>query len=321
MTFSYITTKAEGSAARNILSGNNDQSFNSLEQFLTPVQIQKNHPRQAAMPGFRSSKVGNEDSGMFGIFDSSPDEGAVGPTIHELDPYFPIGNLGGRNADDGSKFFEKNDFISVASNATNSFGGPQLNLSAFSVDGGDLKTVNTVRINALRGPLIMSGWGYGSDDTPEPQKGGHWPENYEFHPDTANDRTKWKTGPVHLMWDSERQVWHGGPRVVCGVVIGEIEAGNICEPTSFQLKLLRNTRNQLKGGDMTDDTGETITVKNRDPSLEQAKIENQIFCMAIKINYEWLPLWVGCPDTPACGISNQPLEPICLESECEDPPP
>ena len=69
---------------------------------------------------------------------------------------------------------------------------------------------------------------------------------------------------------------------------------------------------------MTDDTGETITVKNRDPSLEQAKIENQIFCMAIKINYEWLPLWVGCPDTPACGIKSQPLEPICLESECEE---
>ena len=288
-------------------------SFNSLEQFLTPIQIQKNHPAAAALPGFRKPSI-NDETGSFGP------EKAVGPTVHNLDPYFPLDNYQG--GDDGSKFFERNDFISVYSNATDSNGGPQLNLAAFKIaDGGDLKNINTVRINALRGPLIMSGWGYGSDDMPQPNNGNHWPNNQSFSPETAHNRTKWKTGPVHLMWDDERQVWHGGPRVVCGVVVGEIKAGNICDPTEFKVKLLRNTKNHAKGGNLTDDLGETITVKNRDPSLVQEKIENQIFCMAIKINYEWLPLWVGCPDTPACGLEGQPDVPICIESECEDPPP
>jgi hypothetical protein len=304
-----VANKSAGGATRNILrSGGKYDSWNSLEQFVTPIQIQKNHPAAATLPGFRKPDVSDED-GVFGP------EGAVGPTIHNLDPYFPLDNL--EDGDDGSKFFEKNDFVSVYSNAKSASGGPQLDLTAFTIaDGGDKKTIHTVRINALRGPLILSGWGYGSDDMPVPNKGHLWPDNQSFSPDTPNDRTKWKTGPVHLMWDDERQVWHGGPRVVCGVVVGGITKGDICNPSSFLVKLLRNTKNIAKGGDLTDDTEETIEVKNRDPSLEQAEIENQIFCMAIKINYEWLPLWVGCPDTPACGLAGQPDPPECIESDC-----
>lgn len=308
-------------AARSILSsGGNNSSWNSLEQFVTPVQIQKNHPVAAALPGFRAPGAGliPDEQGPFG----APTQfwpGFVSPTIHDLDPYFPVNNF--EPDDDGSKFFEKNDFISVYSNAQTLSGYPQLDLKAFRLaDGGDKKTIHTVRINALRGPLILSGWGYGSDDMPVPNKGHLWPDNQSFSPETAHNRQKWKTGPVHLMWDDQRQVWHGGPRVVCGVVIGEIQKGDICNPSTFALKLLRNTKNIAKGGDLTDDTEETIAVKNRDPSLEQAAMDNQIFCMAIKINYEWLPLWVGCPDSPACGKEGQTDVPECLDQKGVCPP-
>jgi len=306
-----MSTSSAGVSRDNILrdpSQANNESFNSLEQFLTPIQIQKNHPAAASLPGFRKPSVSGE-SGPFGP------ENAVGPTVHNLDPYFPLDNY--KEGDDGSEFFDRNDFIGIYSDAVDRAGNPELDMNSYVIaDGGDKKNINTVRINALRGPLIMSGWGYGSDDMPQPNRGSNFPNNGFFHPETASDRTKWKTGPVHLMWDDQRQVWHGGPRVVCGVVVGGITAGNICSPSSFTVKLLRNTKNPAKGGDLTDDLGETITVKNRDPSLVQGKIENQIFCMAIKINYEWLPLWVGCPDTPACGLEGQPDVPICIDSEC-----
>jgi len=311
-SFTHITDKSAGGAKGNILRDGGNSSFNSLEQFITPIQIQKNHPAAAALPGFRKPKA-TDEQGVFGP------EKFVGPTVHNLDPYFPLDNY--QDEDDGSKFFERNDFVSVYSNAADSNGGPQLDLSSYVVaDRGKLKNINAVRINALRGPLILSGWGYGSDDMPQPNRGPKFPFNGFFHPETSSNRSKWKTGPVHLMWDDERQVWHGGPRVVCGVVQGEIKAGKICEPTEFKVKLLRNTKNEDKGGGLTDDTNEIITVKNRDPSLEQAKVENQIFCMAIKINYEWLPLWVGCPDTPACGKEGQPDPPECIDSECEEEP-
>jgi hypothetical protein len=41
-------------------------------------------------------------------------------------------------------------------------------------------------------------------------------------------------------------------------------------------------------------------VRNRDPSLEQDWIENMVFVMAVRVNYEWLPLWVGCPTGEPC---------------------
>jgi len=66
---------------------------------------------------------------------------------------------------------------------------------------------------------------------------------------------------------------------------------------------------------------ETITVQNRDPSLEQEHVANAVFVIAIKLNYEWLPLWVGCPETPACGKDGQPEVPTCIEhSTCGEPP-
>jgi hypothetical protein len=74
-------------------------------------------------------------------------------------------------------------------------------------------------------------------------------------------------------------------------------------------------------GKLSDILGETIEVKNRDPSLAQEEVKNSIFCIAIKLNYEWLPLWVGCPETPACGKDGQPEVPTCIEhSTCGEPP-
>ena len=134
------------------------------------------------------------------------------------------------------------------------------------------------------------------DDLPVPQKGAEFPDNTKFDEEMVHDRAKWKTGPVHLMWDDERQVWQGGYHIVCGVVEGSIVAptGGVCNPTYFTVKLLRNTQ-RTEDEKLSNVLDETIEVANRDPSLEQGAQTNSIFCMAIKLNYEWLPLWVGCP--------------------------
>ena len=137
----------------------------------------------------------------------------------------------------------------------------------------------------------------------------------------AADRARWKTGPVHLMWDDERQVWQGGYHIVCGVALEGIKAPvDVCTPEDFKIRLFRNT--QHMGGKLSDVTDETITVYNRDPSLEQEHVPNAVFVMAIKLNYEWIPLWVGCPETPACGEDDQPAVPACIDnSTCAPPSP
>ena len=304
-------------------TGGQHDSLNSLEQFLRPVQIEKNHPPEATLPGFRSPAQSNtKEKGNFGDFNQEADKSFVGPTVHELDPYFPkiILDESG-NKDDGSLFFAKNDFISVYSDATDQQGRAQLNLSAYEqVDGGDKQNITAVRTTgALRGPLMMSGWGFGMDDRPVPPAGDTFPATTNFHQDTPTDPALWKSGPIQLAWDDERQVWAGGPRVVCGVVTTAIPKGKICggEATEFTMRVLRN--NKARGHTITDDIDEQITVTNRDPSLEEDEVANQIFCIAIKINYEWLPIWVGCPDTPACGEDDQPAKPDCLKfSDCPE---
>ena len=297
-------------------------SFNSLEQFVRPIQIEKGHGPKATMPGFRSPAQSNtSEKGNFGNSYQQFDKSFVGPTVHELDPYFPqILLLENGNKDDGSLFFAKNDFISVYSDATDYAGRAQTSLAAFEqVDGGDKADITKIRTNgALRGPLMLSGWGFGMDDRPIPSAGDTFPANTNFHNETPTKPDLWKTGPVHLAWDDERQVWAGGPRVVCGVVTTAIPKGKICGGSKFKMRLLRNNSpNPQKVNNFTDQLDEIIEVSNRDVSLEEDQVANQIFCIAIKINYEWLPIWVGCPDEPACGEDEQPPPPPCLAfSDC-----
>ena len=314
MTFFSPLTRVTNSAKaqESITFDGTTAGFMSLEQFLTPIQVDKTHPAEGASPGFRAPSVSNE-TGNFGGAGQGLGS-AVGPTVHELDPYFPMVFAG----DDGSTFFKENDFVSIFSDATTAEGHPRLDLDTFHlVDGGSKENITALRPMALRGPLIMTGWGFGSDDMPCPAKGAAWPETSQFHEETSKQRARWKTGPVHLMWDDERQVWHGGPRVVYGVVIGAVPKGNICNPSTFTVRLMRNTKSAK--GDITDELGETITVHNRDVSLEQDKMENQIFCIAMKINYEWVPIWVGCPEEPACGPTGDgPNAPECLANQCAE---
>jgi len=246
----------------------------SWEQIFSPINIEKG--LSSATPGFRPPQATSEN-GQFG-------GSAVGPTISELDPYFS--DMFG---DEGEQFFEATDYRIITTIVD---GAMPTSLSKDDIEAGD---VTAVRTNGLRGPLIMSGWGFGIDDLPVPAKGASYPDKMDFDPKMVGDRAKWKTGPVNLMWDDERQVWQGGYHVVCGIAMDAIVAPtDPCDPEPFPVQIFRNT-NHL-GGRLSTVLGETITVQNRDVSLEQDFIANAIFVIAIRLNYEWIPIWVGCPE-------------------------
>lgn len=255
----------------------------SWEQIFSPINIGKG--AISSTPGFRPPQSTSE----LGPFGGS----AVGPTIRELDPYFSVVSGG-----DGTQFFQNTDYRFVTTDGGGSNGA---GISANSLNKDELEdssSVSTVRTNALRGPLILSGWGFGIDDLPVPAVGNSWPSKAAFHKDVAGNRAQWKTGPVNLMWDDERQVWQGGYHVVCGVATSQIAAPTTpCDPEFFTVRIFRNT--QHLGGRLSTVLGETITVSNRDPSLSQEEADGAVFVVAIRINYEWIPLWVGCPDGPA----------------------
>ena len=58
---------------------------------------------------------------------------------------------------------------------------------------------------ALRGPLVVAGWGYDTEGLPTPSGG-----NQDFLPGYTHDTAKWKCGPVDLRWDDNNKVWAAG---------------------------------------------------------------------------------------------------------------
>jgi hypothetical protein len=60
----------------------------------------------------------------------------------------------------------------------------------------------------LRGPLVLSGWGYDMDGCPVPADPD---DKKKFLSDWLRKAKKWKTGPVDLRWDDDRKVWTAPP--------------------------------------------------------------------------------------------------------------
>lgn len=221
------------------------------EQIMTPINVPKVPEGDSPMPGFRPpAQVEELSNGTF-------DKKHVGPTNKELNPYF------GLNV--------KTDFQVVVHNDS---------LDDLNIQRKNHDQLNSVRTLAFRGPMMISGWGYDVCDKPVPAN-----SSGQMDTDCATDRSLWKTGPLDVKWDDERQVWSGGPHIVEGLLTTKIsKPSSPSQPTEFGV--------QLRRGKQWQSTSETITCLNRDTSLVINEISN-IYVMAIRINYEWRPLWIG----------------------------
>lgn len=65
---------------------------------------------------------------------------------------------------------------------------------------------------ALRGPLVVCGWGYDTNGKPVPNEhdGSDTDPSDEFYDNYLERSDKWKVGPVDLRWDGSRKVWAAG---------------------------------------------------------------------------------------------------------------
>jgi hypothetical protein len=294
-----------------------DSFMNSPDQIFSPIIAMKQQPGEGEGNGLNLKLPGPAVEGDSGPFAA----GHIAPTSQELDPWF--GRLFGG---DGTLMAFYNDYrLSVHQKGQDPI--YDLNLAKT----GNRQDIDVFRtMAALRGPVIVSGWGFGADVLPVPRVGntyddGGWSSssagqkgaNTQFPPNCMFDRSYWKTGPIDLRWDDERQVWGTGPEIVCGVSVSAVGAAiNPCSPAYFAVSIMRRLEDS-ETGRISNRLGEMIVVANRDPSLEQEMKSNAIFVIAIKLNYEWLPLWVGCPEydcwEAGCGDEIEPkVIPKCL---------
>jgi hypothetical protein len=224
----------------------------------------------------------------------------ISPTSRDLDPYALSRNTTGMPA--RMKAFVKLDFGAVV---MDDFAWLKENNMHLSHNGNTVPSdVDEVRTFGLRGPLLLSGWGYDVMGHPVPGK-----KDGNFEPvNPAENRASWKTGPVDLKWDDERQVWAGGLQFVEGILETKIEPADdaIDDPdTTGTMKVYRRT-NQGAKMEWTDkdEHGEygIITLTNRDPSLSvdpDATDDYDIYVMAVRINQEWRVVYISCDNFEA----------------------
>ena len=245
---------------------------NSQEQIFSPIVVRKGGN---ASRGFQIPDT--SPGGTIGTFDGFH----VGPTRAELDPYFS--NLLG----DSTQWAEEVDFICVANDV-----GAETNIRKLPVD-----SISVARTSGFRGPIMLGGWGTDLADKPVPSKGSSGEDVFDIVPETPYDRDIWKYGPVDLKWDYERKVWSGGPQIVGGVLVGAIEKPESpCSPTTFVVEIYRYDSQTNTGQFSNCHLNEYVEVKNFDASLEQPEAEGMVWVVCVRMNYDWVPIWVGCPD-------------------------
>tara|TARA_R100000008_G_scaffold86088_1_gene77848 strand:- start:1663 stop:5052 length:3390 start_codon:yes stop_codon:yes gene_type:complete len=155
----------------------------------------------------------------------------------------------------------------------------------------------------LRGPLIVTGWGYDVYRDPVPPaysgvnlgfmgRGGALFES--FLPDHMRKSQEWKSGPVEMYWDDVRNVWATRWEMIeCRLVENLNGPDGVQNPTQAEALVL--------GSDGMD-TGESIILENRDPSLhfdyDSSTHRNHAYCIAIRIGGTWRPIYIGCAIAP-----------------------
>lgn len=235
----------------------NDSYYCSMEQIYTPVYVGRtpNLAHVGIKPCFQSPTE-NYSSGF--------------PTAQSMNPYFFLA---------GSDF----NHTIINNGATG-----DLNIRESIV------RVESAQTMGFRGPMMMSGWGYGTDMKAIPFD----TDVREHHEDTGVNRNLWKTGPIDLRWDEERKVWGPGFDFVEGYLATKmVVASSKTKPTSFEVTVHRNEDTNLEEFGLESNLEDikwiaqedTITGINRSTQL---KGNIGAYVILMRINYEWRPFYL-----------------------------
>jgi|694.fasta_scaffold01364_19 hypothetical protein len=296
------------SAAMKNTGANYDEGFGcSMEQIFSPVVSFKQDNTESGLSPYPKRPV---DTTIFGDYNIDPTSiypsfeiskkyvlsrsglyynRHVSPPSYNLDPYF---------------FFSSNDFSCVLKD-------DRARTTDINLNKDPAKYY--VKTMGLRGPLMLSGWGFDSAGLPVPWSGGKQiagqvstaQDPWRFASGVATDRTLWKTGPVDLRWHKERKVWVGGPDFLEGVLITDLNFADTDTVASGKMQIVRS-----KGRDENnynaphlETKDEFVVLYNRDISFSAA---SGSYVIAMEINYEWRPIWSQC--NPVANNTNPPID-------------
>lgn len=260
----------------------------TMEQIFSPIGIRKtpsDNASQELLPYTINHKTPKNIKGDPDTFGKATLwDGGVRPMARALDPYFIPTSV---------------DFSAVYMNNWSWFiNGNSMHLENYNYS--PQQVAEDVRTFGLRGPLLLSGWGYDMAGMPVPAEDDKM--DGFFYPDNpALNRAWFKSGPVDLMWDDERQVWAGGLSFIEGTLIGSIKAAKSPDDpdTSGRARIRRRKWSRDDQKYEWKDLQEEVIITNRDPSLkvdiDEADDNGYVpYVMLVRINYEWRVVYVSC---------------------------
>ena len=161
-----------------------------IYNFTTQIQNDYKYKAGVSIDGlFRPFSTNPEGSGYGLPHFETPGSGAAFPTVWDLNPYSGLHDMS----------------VVVRGSAM------PINL-ATAADSGYFNETD-YRPMALRGPVILAGWGYDTNGNPVPNSGllnsGQAPTK-EFYPNYRQRQDLWKVGPLDTQWDDDRKVWQAG---------------------------------------------------------------------------------------------------------------
>lgn len=161
------------------------------------------------------------------------------------------------------------------------------NESGVAIANGQVNS-NDIRALALRGPLVIAGWGYDVDGKPVPNASGD-NSSSDFIANYKTRQDLWKVGPMDTRWDESRGVWvaGGGSTIKEGFLLQNLDGGIAGSGVNSSFTSTANMAVYSAG----QPTGESILVTNRDINL--SLFANQHVVVA-QIGNEYRPLTHTC---------------------------
>lgn len=183
-----------------------------LDMFFAPVSTAATFAMGYMSPKNLPDEPGNNSSPL----SMPPFEGGMTPKKNlaidnfRLNPFSTRANINSYFSGRGSSFGFQTDYCTYGAIS-----------QVLDLDNAK-QDFNNVRAGALRGPLMLTSWGYDLDGKPVPGDGSD-----SFTTGWMSNPKSWPTGPIDLRWDERRGVWTipAGEKIVAAQLIQPLSAG------------------------------------------------------------------------------------------------
>lgn len=146
--------------------------------------------------------------------------------------------------------------------------------------------LDSVKAVGFKSPMVLTGWGYNTEGKPVPADTGN---PNVFRNDAFRNPSGWKTGPVDLRWDDDKEMWVGFCERLQVIFSEDLMAAvnTKRDPSIAKARILRKKTN----GDLKLSLDE-VTVVNR---FKNISIDSGVYAKIEYINGEWQPYAADCP--------------------------